>query len=52
LLKDQKLEEEAQGKTKDPKLEKAFWISMQITYYNMAVELEHLRQFKKSIVFF
>ena len=26
-----------------------FWVSMQITYYNMAVELEYLKNFPESI---
>jgi len=30
-------------------LHENFWVSMQITYYNMAVELEHLQQFEQAI---
>jgi tetratricopeptide (TPR) repeat protein len=26
-----------------------FWMSLQITYYNMAVELEHLQQYEHAL---
>ena len=30
-------------------LDDSFWMSLQITYYNMGVELEHLSQYDKAM---